>query len=478
MATTKPDITVYLVSHNYGRYLEQAVESVLHQSRADWELIIMDDGSRDQTSEISASYLTKHPDRIRVVTHTDARGLQVTANEALRLARGRYVMRLDADDYLDENALLVLGHYLDEHPDVALVYPNYIYVDEKGNHLGVEHRKSVGDEARLLDQPAHGACTLVRKRVLKQVGGYDESNDRQDGHDLWLKVVNRHKVANVSTPLFYYRQHSQSLSRNEAALLATRARIKRSQVERDKGAVEPRSVAIIGAKNTYSTMPNVVLTELGGRPLIDYTIDQAFAVDGFETILVTTDDPGVVEYCQERYPTICARVRPTELSGVGVPEDAVIAEAVDHLEQLGTYPDIVASLSVHCPLRRSEYIRKAMDTLLLYNADSVISVYEDYERYYMHGRDGLEPLNPAMHRQLRVEREALFVNNGSILVLWRDVLGTSDGSIRKTGHIVMPRWDSFQIKTHQDAWLIEQILKERGHTEEFSPEAWVRKETS
>ena len=127
-------------------------------------------------------------------------------------------MRLDADDFLDENALLILAGYLDRHPDIALVFPNYIYVDKRGQCLGVEQRKRIGSESQVLDLPAHGACTLVRKRVLKSVGGYNENFDRQDGYDLWLKVINRYRVANVETPLFYYRQHDESLTRNEIKL--------------------------------------------------------------------------------------------------------------------------------------------------------------------------------------------------------------------------------------------------------------------
>ena len=468
----KPAITVYVVSHNYGRYLNQAVDSVLAQTRTDWDLIIIDDGSADDTAQIAAAYQAQDPERVRIVIHPEAVGLPISANEALRLARGRYVLRLDADDYLDENALLVLGHYLDTHPDVALVSPNYVYVDERGNQLGVEHRWRIGQDTTVLDQPAHGACTLVRRRVLKAVGGYDEAQDRQDGYDLWLKVVNRYKVGDVATPLFYYRQHTRSLSSDRTELLAARGRIKRAHVDRARGPVKLRSAAVILAKNSYERLPNVVLAPLAGRPLIDYTLDPAIASGAFESIIVSTDDQAVIDYCQKQYPEVLAHLRPAGLSGMDVSTRALLAEALDALEDQDTWADAVVALSVHSPLRRAEHIQEAIDTLLLYDVDSVMSVHENQDLYYVHGRRGLEPVNPAMHRQIRVEREALYVNNGAVQVFWQDILSASANAELSMGHIIMPQWESFQIKTPQDAWLIEQVLLARGDS--LAPADWAK----
>lgn len=455
----KPKVTVYIPCHKYGHFLAQAVESVLVQIYGDWELIIIDDASVDETAEIADYYATLHPDRIRVLRHAPARGLQACANLALEAARGDYITRLDADDFLDESALLVLATYLDRHPDVGLVYPNYTYVNEQGDFLGIENRKKIGKEAQLLDLPAHGACTMVRKRVLKSIGGYNESYDCQDGYELWLKVLHRFQVANVSTALFYYRQHSESVSRDEERILAARRRIKRDLVEQNAGKVKPRIVAVVPAKNTYENLPNIVLEEFAGRHLVDYTLESARKVGTFETIFVTTDDPRVVEYCGE-FAGVLAVMRPTELSLPEARLSHVLHDAVLRLEQEhDIYPDILVLLSVHSPLRRPEHIRKAIDTLLLYNVDSVISVYEDYDLHFAHGKNGLEPVNMGMLQRLRLEREALYVDNGAIKVLWRDVVTETDMYGRKVGHIVMPLQESFQIKSPFDAWMIEQIIK-------------------
>lgn len=465
-------VTVYIPCHNYGRYLEQAVDSVLRQTYTQWEMILIDDGSQDDSAQIMARYQAAYPQKIRTISHPTPAGLQVSANEALRQARGRYIMRLDADDYLDENAFLVLSYYLDQHPNIALVYPNYVYIDAQGNFLGLEQRKRVGIEDQVLDLPAHGACTMIRKRVLLSVGGYDERFDRQDGYDLWLKVINRYPVANIETPLFFYRQHAESLSGDNVKLLRVREQIKHSRAGLENSSVQPRIAAIVGAKNTYTRLPNVVLNPIAGRPLIDYTLDAVMDVDLVEKVLVTTDDPGVVDYCGAHYPDVLTRLRPAEFSDLHASIAMVINDAVQYLEQGDIYPDILVWLGVNAPLRMAEDIRAAIHTLLLYKVDSVISVYEDFELHYLHRMYGLEALNPAMHRKIRLEREALFIDNGAVRTFWRDVLTDTDYYGQKVGHIVMPRYDSFQIKKPQDAWIIEQVLKSRQAGSDLIPADW------
>jgi len=474
----KLKVSVYIPCNNYGNYISQAIESVVGQSLSDWELIIIDDGSQDNTAAIVSTFIEKYPQKMRLITHEKPLGLQKSANEALDSARGEYIMRLDADDYLDESALFVLSDYLDRHPDVALVYPNFIYVDEYGNYLGIENRKRIGSESEVLDLPAHGACTLIRKRILKTLGGYDEAFDRQDGYELWLKVVNNYQVANVTTPLFFYRQHGSSLTQDEDKLLAARAKIKQTQVEqRPKGPLRPRTLGVILAKNTYDHLPNIVLTNLAGRALIDYTIDAAKQAE-LDEIIVTTDDPQVVDYCGNDFPDVIAVLRPDALLASRVRESALVAHAVGKAELAGNYPDIIVSLSIHAPLRRAQHIQEAIDTLSLYNVDSVVSVYEDRDLHYVHGKFGLEKINPAMHRRIRVEREGLYVENGAVRVVWRDILNEDDMFGQKLGHFVMSKRNSYQIKHAQDVWQIEQIIEQNKKLGRLLPKAWLEKEAS
>ena len=85
----------------------------------------------------------------------------------------------------------------------------------------------------------------------------------------------------------------------------------------------------------------------------------------------------------------------------------------------------------------------------------------------------MEPLNPAMHRKIRVDREALYTGNGALLAAWTDSIGEADMISRKVGHIVMPWWDSLQIKSKEDAWFVELVMEKRINGDMLSPRAWL-----
>lgn len=453
-----PKVTVYVPCRNYGRFLREALESVAAQSFTSWEVIIFDEGSTDETGAIAREFRDRHPERTRVVETDGPRGLRVCANEAFEMARGDYVIRLDADDSLDESALMVLSAHLDRNPDVGLVFPNWIYVSEDGEVLGVERRRRLHDEVELLDLPPHGACTMVRKRVLKAVGGFDTAFEAQDGHELWLRTLHRFKAANVETPLFRYRKHATSMSTDAEAMLAARREIKRAAAARHEGPVRPRRVAIIPAKNRYPGIPNAALAPIAGRPLLDFTLDCASACGLFDLVYVSTDDAAVVDHCGGRTTTV-AHERDPRLSEPGVGILDVVRSTLDDLEsRLDFWADIVTVLNVHTPLRRPYHVREAMDTLLLYPVDHVVSVYEDHDLHFRHGRRGLEPINPAADRGIPLERQALFTGNGALHVSWRDALRRGSLYEGRVGHVTMSRIDSLQTKQPADRARAEALL--------------------
>jgi CMP-N-acetylneuraminic acid synthetase len=452
-----PKITVYITCHNYGKFLDEAITSVFTQTFADWELYLIDDGSNDNSFKIMTSYKNKTNNNVYLIKNETPIGLQKCANKVIKKSTGKYIIRLDADDYLDENALLVLSNYLDNHSDIALVFPNYIYVDEVGTILAVEKRRKIGVETKVLDLPAHGACTMVRKNVIKSFGGYNTEFTAQDGHELWLKIIDKYKVANVSTPLFYYRQHDSSLSKDQTRILEARRQIKRNIVANSTDK-EKKILCIIPAKNTYRNIPNIVLTEIDGRPLIDYSIDEALKTEGLNEIVVTTDDSNILDYCK-KYEKLISIARPKELSKDSTLLSQVVTHTVEYMEkQHKFFPDIIVLISVHSPLRKSHHIRKAIDTLLLYKTSSVISVFEDHDLHLKHGSNGLEPFNRSSLKKVRLEREALYTDNGAIRVLWRKTLNEKDMFGETIGHVVMPYQNSFQVKDSLSFEIISNII--------------------
>ena len=182
-------------------------------------------------------------------------GLQKLANYVLGIAKGKYMIRLDADDWLDEIALYLMVHKLENSKNAGIIYGNYYYTNEDGKVLGVELRHKLGDEDAVGYLPPHGACTMFNTRALKSVGGYSEDVNAQDGWDLWYKLSNRIQAINIHTPLFFYRQHNKSLSRDNQRLLNARSKIFENLSNKLKGDYEPTVLAVIPVKESYPDFP-------------------------------------------------------------------------------------------------------------------------------------------------------------------------------------------------------------------------------
>ena len=218
-----PLISVYIVNFNYQKYLKQSILSVLSQTYKNFELIIIDDGSNDNSKKIIDEF--KHPKIIKKIYNKNI-GLNRSNNIALKNANGSYIIRLDADDYFKKNALKTFVDHIKRNIKSSLIYPDYYIVDEYGIKLSRVKREHFVKKVKMLDLPAHGACTMFKTSVLKKIGGYDESFSCQDGYDIWLKIINNYQISNINNPLFFYRQHSLSLTKNEHKILTTRAKIK------------------------------------------------------------------------------------------------------------------------------------------------------------------------------------------------------------------------------------------------------------
>ena len=292
-------ITVYITNYNYGQYIEQAIESVLSQSIDDWELIVIDDGSSDNSLERIDKYRVN--EKITIIAQEN-KGLNITNNVAVRLARGNYIVRLDADDFLDENFLLVLSNILDQRSDIGLVYPDYYHVDPDGNIIETIRRKKINKEVELLDLPAHGACTLFRRDILLNLGSYNEEFSCQDGYDIWIRFIEKYKPYNVNVPL-YYRQHSASLTKNEHRILDGRREINKSFLK-DNGGIKKRIVGFIPVIKSSIYHQNRPFVDLYGKPLLWYTLNEAIKTDYFDGIIISSEDNEVLEYAKKMVPNI------------------------------------------------------------------------------------------------------------------------------------------------------------------------------
>jgi glycosyltransferase involved in cell wall biosynthesis len=469
MMANIPKVTVYIPTHNYARYLDQAVQSVLRQTMPDWELIIIDDGSTDNTRAILDKY--RDTSKIRIIEQEN-QGLNVSNNIALRLAQGRYIMRLDADDYLDENILLILSNILDFKPEIGLVYPDYYHVDEQGEVIEIVRRKKVGEEVEILDLPAHGACTMIRRELLLEVGGYHEGFSCQDGYDLWLKMIARYQTYNVNIPLFYYRQHPGSLTRKQAKILETRRSIKRHFVMENLNGERPKVLGIVPVVGRSIYPQSNPFVELAGRPLLWYTLHPLQNAKGLDRVILATDDDEVLDYGRE-FPGLELFKRPPEFSKATTRMGQLTKFILESLQTRKNYePEAVCILYISTPLRRARHIDKAIDTMAIYGVDSVISVREELAACYQHRRFGLTPISNSKG-SYRLEKDVVYKENGAIFLTRASVIKSGELLGKKIGHIIMLPEESIKINTAFDLWLAEKIMME------WRPQSgWTNQESS
>jgi len=452
----KPKVTVYITNHNYGSYIEQAIQSVLDQSMQDFELIIIDDGSTDKSLKIIARYETL--DNVFIILQEN-KGLNVSNNIALKQARGKYIMRLDADDFLDKHALELMVSVLEKKPELAIVFPDYYLVDNEGEIITQVRRHNFNKDVTLKDQPAHGACTMIRRKVLLKIGGYDETFNRQDGYDLWLNIINDYSIENVNLPLFYYRQHGKNLTKDEAQLLETRSNIiaKHAKKKSDKNL---SVLAIIPVRGSVIDPRSSPLKPLGQKALIDWTIDAALNSSNLKDVLLTTPDKGVLDHVKKKYgQKVLCRKRSIELARINHKLNKTLVDALNFYCDTHSRPDAIMILNIEEPFRTSMYIDKAINVMCLYNVESVIGVRMEDDIIYMHDGSGLKPR--IANNGLRLERDDLYKKSGGItLVTEQYFLNEKKIVGGRIGHIQLDQTAAFSVQSELD-WTIANVIESK-----------------
>lgn len=448
-----PLVTVYIPCRNYGRFLQQSVESVFDQLYTNWELIIIDEASTDETAELARELCRRRADNTTFICNEKPLGLQKLANTVLGLAKGKYMVRLDADDWLDECALLLMVAKLEATPDIGIVYGNYFYASHDGKVLGMERRNKLGHEDKVGHLPPHGACTMFHTRSLKAVGGYSEDIDAQDGWELWYKLYSRIGASNIDVPIFYYRQHRDSLTRDTNRLLEARSRIFSRIATSLDGDYKLTNVAVIPVRESYPGFEGVPYRLFNGVSLLERAILSAAQSEKISHVVVASQSKKVLNYAEQleaegRVPAHMRFLRNANENADGnIPIKDLMINVGEHFSQINSIcPDVIAFLSMHAVNRRPEHIDKAINVLRITESDSVVSVQEEREPMFGHGEMGLKLLNPGRFQDLSFDRERLYRFNGSIIATWWHVLNDHHLFGEKISFVEMTSEDSYQVK--------------------------------
>lgn len=206
----KPLVSVVIPTFNRACYLSDAIESVLRQTWTNLELIVIDDGSSDETREL----VSRYGEKIQYFYQSNS-GLAVARNRGLELARGEFILFLDDDDVLLETLIEKEVFWLEQNPDAAFVYSGVYFVDEQLRIF--EKRIPLDDEtpdfARLFKGPnivPTPGCALVRTAIAREYGGFAKELLGSEDYDFWLRISRKYRFDYVGEILLKYRYHQRN----------------------------------------------------------------------------------------------------------------------------------------------------------------------------------------------------------------------------------------------------------------------------
>lgn len=229
-----PTVSVLMPAYNAGQYLKESVESILSQSFADFEFIIIDDGSTDGTPEL-LNYYRDH--RIVHLRHETNKGYVHALNHGLQIARGKFIARQDADDISLPDRLAKQVKVLQEQPNLILVGSAYYTIDEAGNHLRTFCPSTSNTAIRwqmLFQNSFIHSSVMFRADVIRRHGlRYDPELVPSEDYGLWSQMLNHGEGLNLIMPLVKYRRHRGQISKLAAERQRANAdRVSQSNLER------------------------------------------------------------------------------------------------------------------------------------------------------------------------------------------------------------------------------------------------------
>lgn len=399
-----PVVSVILTAHNYGRFLGQCIRGVLDQTFRDFELIIVNDGSTDDTAEMAARYAGDP--WVRILTPPGV-GLAAVCNRGIREAHGQFILRLDADDFLAPRSLIIEVEILRNHPEIGLVYPDHHTVDERGILTGTVCLPQVQEGARLLDSNPPPGAAMFRFSCYDALGCFDETLRCQEDFDFWLRLTERFRAHGVGIPLLFYRRYGGSMSGNRAPRAAARRYVKRRFAETRRLLADERIGLVI--PTTWPGAPvrweDLLCQDLGGTPMIELVVQQVRTTAAIDRLFVVIDHGKVSDALKNAGAEVLSgRAWAGEPGEQGVRAETTwlcgLVKAIR--ESCSPVPTVLVLASPYCLLRHPDWVQEIVDTLAIHRCDLVVAVNEEPVHVWGTGATGLVPLSATG----RVYREA------------------------------------------------------------------------
>ncbi len=209
-----PKVSVIMSVYNGAEYLREAIDSILNQTFSDFEFLIVDDCSNDNSPQILEEYVKKD-NRVRIITNEFNLGLTKNLNTAIRQAKGEYIARFDCDDVSLPERFVEQVNYLNEHPRCGVVSMWADIIDGSGKHTRtIKYPTNDNDlrKALISYNPFFHPGIMLRREVFDTVGFYDESWRFAQDYELYFRIAKKYELANIPKILLNYRETGGSIT--------------------------------------------------------------------------------------------------------------------------------------------------------------------------------------------------------------------------------------------------------------------------
>lgn len=213
-----PEISVIMGIYNCASTLNEAINSIVQQTYSNWELVLCDDGSTDNTVEIAMTFVKQYPDKIILLKNGENRGLNYTLNRCLSVAQGKYIARMDGDDRCSLDRFQKEIDVLEKEKEIAIVSSDMKCFDEYGTWGLIRHPDYPCAKDFIKGSPFCHAPCMVRKEAYDVVGGYSEEKRflRVEDYHLWVKMYqNGFRGKNIHEALYQMRDDKNAYHRRK-----------------------------------------------------------------------------------------------------------------------------------------------------------------------------------------------------------------------------------------------------------------------
>ena len=357
--------SIVITNYNYSKYLGRCIRSCLNQIFSEpYEVILVDDNSKDDSLKVAKEF--KNFNNFKIIKNKKNVGVAASANFGFKKCKGKYIVRIDSDDYVSRHFLFFLTFYLRLNPNKFGVACDYAYINKE---------EKIIKRMSCKDMPI--ACgILYDKSKLSKYGYYNKNFRHREEEELRARVGINYKLGFLEIPLYRYRLHTSNKTKTKDYLIKYKNKIQEiyqkeifNKTKKTKN--KKNIVAIIPARAGSKRLKNKNILNFKGLPMIAWTIKSALKSKFINDVFVSSESKKILKIAKKY--NAKPILRPEKLSADNVPKIEAIRHAIKKLSHKKKI-DIVVSLQANSPNLNPSDIDICISHMINKNKKEVMSL--------------------------------------------------------------------------------------------------------